>query len=31
MLCLINPSNPTGKVIPPDEVERLAKLAVIAT
>jgi aspartate/methionine/tyrosine aminotransferase len=28
MLCLINPSNPTGMVIPPDEVERLAKLAV---
>jgi aspartate/methionine/tyrosine aminotransferase len=27
MLCLINPSNPTGMVIPPDEVERLARLA----
>ena len=28
MLCLINPSNPTGAVIPPETVERLAALAV---
>jgi aminotransferase len=28
MLCLINPSNPTGMVIPPSEVEKLAQLAV---
>jgi aspartate/methionine/tyrosine aminotransferase len=28
MLCLINPSNPTGMVIPPSEVEKLAALAV---
>ncbi len=27
MLCLINPSNPTGMVIPPSEIERLAALA----
>jgi aspartate/methionine/tyrosine aminotransferase len=27
MLCLINPSNPTGMVIPPSEIERLAELA----
>jgi aspartate/methionine/tyrosine aminotransferase len=28
MLCLINPSNPTGMVIPPSEIEKLAALAV---
>ncbi len=27
MICLINPSNPTGMVIPPSEIERLAALA----
>jgi len=27
ILCLINPSNPTGMVIPPSEIERLAVLA----
>lgn len=27
MLCLINPSNPTGMVIPPSEIEKLAALA----
>jgi aminotransferase len=27
MLCLINPSNPTGMVIPPSEVEKLAAVA----
>jgi aminotransferase len=28
MICLINPSNPTGMVIPPSEIEKLAALAV---
>ncbi|MCX7342439.1 MAG: pyridoxal phosphate-dependent aminotransferase [Hyphomicrobiales bacterium] len=28
MLCLINPSNPTGMVIPPSEIEKLAALAI---
>jgi aspartate/methionine/tyrosine aminotransferase len=28
ILCLINPSNPTGMVIPPSEIERLAALAI---
>jgi aminotransferase len=28
MICLINPSNPTGMVIPPNEIEKLAKLAI---
>ena len=28
MLCLINPSNPTGTTIPPDEIEKLARLAI---
>ena len=28
MICLINPSNPTGMVIPPNEIEKLAALAV---
>ncbi len=28
MLCIINPNNPTGTVTPPDEVARLAALAV---
>ena len=28
ILCLINPSNPTGMVIPPSEIEKLAALAI---
>lgn len=28
ILCIVNPSNPTGMVIPPSEVEKLAKLAI---